>query len=103
LYFKAVKLNIIALFIMLSTNDLFLTIKEARDAINRHVKTRGNPTRFINQTVVVILLSVKKRLVNSEFEPFCLRKRVLLLLFSALILVVLSLIIRTSSRLFYGF
>jgi hypothetical protein len=41
LYFKAVKLNIIALFIMLSINDLFLTIKEARDIINRHVLDKG--------------------------------------------------------------
>jgi hypothetical protein len=41
LHFKAVKLNIIAPPIMLSINNLFPTIKEARDAINRHLLDKG--------------------------------------------------------------
>ena len=63
---------------------------------------KESPIRSTNQIVVVILLFVKILLVNSEFEPLCLRRKALLLLSLLLILVILPTTIRISSHLLYS-
>jgi hypothetical protein len=87
---------------MLVVNNLFSSIKEARDAINRHVLTRESPTECINQTVAVVSLYAKILSANSGSELLCLRKMGLLLQSLFLILVVLPVTIRTSNPLLCG-
>ena len=63
---------------MLAINDSFLTIEEARDAINRHVLDEGESYKVYkstSQTVVTTLLFAKMLRANSEFELLCSRRK----------------------------
>jgi hypothetical protein len=75
LYFKAVKLNIIALSIMLSTNDLFLTIKEARDAINRYVLDERESYEIYKSDSCCYIIICKKAACKFRIRASLLKKK----------------------------
>ena len=75
LYFEAVKLNIIASPIMLSTNDLFLTIKEARDAINRHVLDEGESYEIYKSDSCRHIIICKKAACKFRIRASLLKKK----------------------------
>ena len=99
---KLLILNIIITTIILSINDLFPTIEEARGTINHYILIKESLIKFINQIVIIILLSIKNLLTNLEFEPLYLRRKALLL-YSFLILIALLITIRISNLLLYSF
>jgi hypothetical protein len=75
LYFEAVKLNIIASPIMLSINDLFLTIEEARDAINRHVLDEGESYKVYKSDSCRHIIICKKAACKFRIRASLLKKK----------------------------
>jgi hypothetical protein len=74
LYFEAVKLNIIASPIMLSINDLFLTIEEARDTINRHVLDEGESYKAYKSDSCRYIIICKKAACKFIIRASLLKK-----------------------------
>jgi hypothetical protein len=65
--------------------------------------TKESPIRSTNQEVAVTFSPAKALPASSEFEPHCLRRKLLLLLLLFLILAVLPITIGTGNYRPYGF
>lgn len=65
---------------MLLINDLFSTIKEARDTIIRYILDKGESYKVYKSDSHRYIIIYKDPVYNSESKPLCSRRKVLLFL-----------------------
>jgi hypothetical protein len=75
LRFKAIKLNIIASLIILLINNLFPTIKKARDIINRYVLNKGESYKVYKSDSRYYIIICKKVTYKFRIQASLLKKK----------------------------